>query len=365
MMSVISIVNIFFASHCFLISFLLFLSRNNRAANFVMALLQMFTGFFFLLSFLSGIEFMKHSSIPVIISISLVYFMAPLIYLYTIRLSETKTSRDFLHFIPPFITMIYSFVRLVTISNWDLQIDTLPLDLFIIFQSSMIAYNCYIFFMHSLIKSYQNNLEERFSTMRHIRLKWLRIILSISSIAIVLFFISNIADYFFPVLYPALFLVIDVLSYILIMLFLLSIAYFSFLQPEINIESKSSRKGPSYEKQRLGGSLEMTYLNKLLTYMEEEKPYLFPDLSIGQLAEQVSIPAAQLTMILNTRAKQNFYHFINSYRIKAACHMLEQDEQKNILTIAMDVGFNSKTTFNTFFKKNMKMTPREYRKKIV
>lgn len=362
MMSVMSIVSIFFASHCFLISFLLFLSRNNKAANLYMASFQMLTGFFLLLGFLSGIDSIKHSSIPVLVSISLIYFMIPLIYLYTVRLSETSTSRDYLHFILPVMAMIYTLGRLLTISNWDLQFNTLPLDLFLLFQSGMIVNNVYILFMHRLITTYRKNLEERYSTMRHIRLKWLSIFLSISSIAIILFSTSNIADYFFPAQFPILFLVIEIVSYVLLLIFLLSIAYFSFLQTEINLDSNKKREGPSYEKQRIGESLELTYLNKLLAYMEKEKPYLYPDLTIGQLAEQISIPAAQLTMILNTRLKQNFYHFINSYRIKAACHMLEEDEQKNILSIAMEVGFNSKTTFNTFFKKNMKMTPREYRK---
>lgn len=314
------------------------------------------------MGFLTMGDFFKRTVIPIFLTINLVYFIIPMMYLYTVRLSDTRTSRDYLHFFLPVGVLLYCFVRYFTLSDHGLLISSLPLDMFLIFQSGLIVNNGYIFMMSRLIRSYRCELEDNYSSIRHVRLKWLSIILLTGSIATLLFFISNMAGYFIPGFLPFLFSAVDFFSFFLILVFLLSISYFSFLQPEINLEPYNKKKAPVYEKQRLPESLENTFLKQLLDYMEEEKPYLNPDLSIRQLADEVSIPSAHLTMILNVLIKQNFYYFINGYRIKAACRMLEQKDDRTILTIAMDSGFNSKTTFNTFFKKSMQMTPSEYRR---
>ena len=68
-------------------------------------------------------------------------------------------------------------------------------------------------------------------------------------------------------------------------------------------------------------------------------------------------------MVLNIHLKKNFYQFINAYRVEYASRLLRDDrmENENILTVALDSGFNSKTSFNTYFKKIRNMTPREFR----
>lgn len=69
-------------------------------------------------------------------------------------------------------------------------------------------------------------------------------------------------------------------------------------------------------------------------------------------------------MLVNTYLGQNFYNFINKYRIEEVKKKLSEDNSKenNILTIALETGFNSKSTFNTVFKKIEGVTPSEYRK---
>jgi AraC-like DNA-binding protein len=60
----------------------------------------------------------------------------------------------------------------------------------------------------------------------------------------------------------------------------------------------------------------------------------------------------------------NFYEFINNYRIKEAKEILKTDKEQTISDVFLAVGFNSKSVFNTFFKKNTGMTPSEFRKQI-
>ena len=71
-----------------------------------------------------------------------------------------------------------------------------------------------------------------------------------------------------------------------------------------------------------------------------------------------------LSHVINASFNQNFRDFINSYRIEESKSRLVQDDM-NILNIAYEVGFNSKSAFNTAFKKFTGMTPKEYRKKNI
>jgi len=85
---------------------------------------------------------------------------------------------------------------------------------------------------------------------------------------------------------------------------------------------------------------------------------------INDHAEKVSIPPYHLSQVINTCFNQNFFDFINSYRIKDSRRLLsEQDpDKKTIIEILYETGFNSKSVFNTAFKKHTGMTPSQFRK---
>jgi YesN/AraC family two-component response regulator len=98
--------------------------------------------------------------------------------------------------------------------------------------------------------------------------------------------------------------------------------------------------------------------------MINEKPYLMPALTLDKLASLISIQPRVLSMIINRHFDCNFFEFINSYRVEEAKRILADStlNEKNMLDVMYDVGFNSKATFNTLFKKKAGMTPSEYRK---
>lgn len=327
-----------------------------------MGIFQILTGCTLLFGFLTVGNFVSNSNILIYSTISIVYFIIPLMYIYTVRLSETKTERDYEHFIVPVLVLIYCIVK-ASHGRVVNDLKSLPLDSFVILQAGIFINSGYFIAMNRLIRSYQKGILDNYSAIEHIRLKWLIIDLRIGIIASSLFIITNLIDYFL-IVEPLLWLsMLEIISLILFLLFLVSVAYFSFTQAELQPNTQTAKE-LAYEKQRLSENVEQIYVNQLLKYMEMEKPYLEPELSLGKLAEEVNIPQAHLTMILNIHLKQNFYVFVNTYRIKAACEMLrETADKKNILTIAMDSGFNSKTTFNTFFRKTMGMTPSEYKKR--
>lgn len=102
---------------------------------------------------------------------------------------------------------------------------------------------------------------------------------------------------------------------------------------------------------------------QLKRYMETDKPYTNIDLSLKDLALALNTYPHYITQVLNTVFNQNFYDFINTYRIEEAKKRLLEVDYKNltILAIIYDCGFNSKSTFNRIFKQKTGKTPSEYR----
>jgi AraC-like DNA-binding protein len=102
---------------------------------------------------------------------------------------------------------------------------------------------------------------------------------------------------------------------------------------------------------------------KLDTLMLNERPYLEDDLNLRELADRLEVFPHHLSQLLNEHYDQNFFDYINSYRAQEVKNMLSNPTQKDesILSIAFSCGFNSKATFNTFFKKQTGQTPRQFR----
>jgi AraC-like DNA-binding protein len=135
-------------------------------------------------------------------------------------------------------------------------------------------------------------------------------------------------------------------------------------QPAIFTGYKENQSRGKYEKTSLADAVKEDYKNKLLLYMESRKPYLDSTLCLNNLAEKVAIPAHHLSQVLNICLNQNFFDFINSYRIKESRRLLsEQDSvKKTVLEILYTTGFNSKSVFNAAFKKHTGMTPSQFKK---
>jgi AraC-like DNA-binding protein len=130
----------------------------------------------------------------------------------------------------------------------------------------------------------------------------------------------------------------------------------------MNIETKEKK----YEKSGLSDKKAKIYLEKLLKLMDEEKPYIDSNLTLISLAEKLSISPHNFSEVINTQLNKNFFDFINQYRVEEAKKLLTDPHKQHlkILAIAYDAGFNSKTSFNTIFKKFTKLTPSEYRNQI-
>lgn len=118
-----------------------------------------------------------------------------------------------------------------------------------------------------------------------------------------------------------------------------------------------------------GGISEKEHNSTLLTlkqYMTEEMPFLNPSLTIQEVSKDIKIPVRELSVLINHNLEQHFYDFVNNYRIAYAMDLLKDASQNKVtvLEILYAAGFNSKSSFNTAFKKHTGQTPTAYRKSL-
>ncbi|HEX8334714.1 MAG TPA: adenylate/guanylate cyclase domain-containing protein [Segetibacter sp.] len=124
-------------------------------------------------------------------------------------------------------------------------------------------------------------------------------------------------------------------------------------------DTKENRKG---KKDLLDDKTIKAYSTRLLNFIDQNKPYLDSNLSLKSLAEQIEIHPNQLSWLLNESIGKNFNDFVNHYRVNTF-KTLSKDPKNAHLTLiglAYDSGFNSKTVFNTSFKKETGLTPKEF-----
>jgi AraC-like DNA-binding protein len=148
--------------------------------------------------------------------------------------------------------------------------------------------------------------------------------------------------------------------------FIYALGYVSFRNPQVLTRPGEPPPSPAkkYEWSSLTPDASERYLKRLLQSMNEEKLYLDAELTIAKLAKKLSIPAPHLSQTINERLNQSFVDFINAYRVEEAKRMLVEPLKRHfsVLAIAEEAGFNSKSSFNSVFKKHTRMTPSEFRK---
>jgi len=211
-----------------------------------------------------------------------------------------------------------------------------------------------------IIKKYQVEIKNIYSTIELINLSWLNFVIfgfigwkSLEIIEVVLLITGrNYSAIFFYILAEVVFLIFVSLMFLK-----------GLKQPEIFSGNNENQDKRRYEKVLLSGAKKEDYKNKLIQCMETQKPYLEPSLCLNDLAEKASISPQYLSQVLNTCLNKNFFDFINSYRIKESKRLLsgQASNKKTILEILYESGFNSKSVFNNAFKKHTGMTPSQFR----
>ncbi|MCB9207513.1 MAG: helix-turn-helix domain-containing protein [Ignavibacteriales bacterium] len=125
---------------------------------------------------------------------------------------------------------------------------------------------------------------------------------------------------------------------------------------EIEIKDKSE-KSSKIDNEEIENLAE-----KIISYLKEKKSFLNPQLSLSGLATDIDIHPNKLSFVINEKTGNNFNEFINGFRLKHFKSIANDPEFKNItiLGLAYESGFNSKSVFNSYFKKNVGKTPKAW-----
>lgn len=138
---------------------------------------------------------------------------------------------------------------------------------------------------------------------------------------------------------------------------------FTARYPNFFVSLKSEIQQKRYERTQLNGLDLESLHSRIRELVEKEKIYLEENLKIQDLASKLLISPHQLSRILNETYGKNFNEFLNLYRVEEAKALLLEEGERTVLSVAYDVGFNTKSTFNAQFLKITGMTPLEWRKK--
>lgn len=132
-------------------------------------------------------------------------------------------------------------------------------------------------------------------------------------------------------------------------------AFFQTLQ-EV---SQAARQ--KYARSLLSGVNRDALRESLKDLMEKEKLYRDEKLGLADLADELALSTHQVSELINQELGKNFSAFVNDYRIKEACELLQKEPDRSILDIAFEVGFATKSSFHRAFQKHTGKTPSEFR----
>jgi AraC-like DNA-binding protein len=130
----------------------------------------------------------------------------------------------------------------------------------------------------------------------------------------------------------------------------------------IILPSEGDEVSKKYKKSGLSPEQSNKIVTRLNKVIEQQKLFLNPQLSLSDLAEAIDVTTNVLSQALNEKLEKNFYEYINSFRLDYFIELFNNPKYKQytMLSIAYESGFNSKSTFNAFFKKTLGKSPREY-----
>ena len=361
-----------------LIFFLLSAKTKNYKSNVILA-------FFFLVNaqdasglFAHYFVYPKFPGLGMLINSTVVLKM-PLLFLYFLSViySDFKFQRKHLWHLSVFILNFIIFIPRFYAVDFDAKMDFLNnkdseglLEIQLSYLLVHLQILVYLIISFKEIKKYKTILLENFSNASLLNYKWLFQFLILFGLEAFVATIKNIFKFSDSEIFYS---YSQLLTSLLAFGFMCWIVLKALHNPELfrGVDSKLQLVKDLVKKD-ISNNDKLTNINtrenekviELKEYMLNEEPYLDPSLSVSSLANKMKIPDKELSVLINHYLNQHFFDFINEYRIEKAKQLLVSPDKKDhtVLEILYDVGFNSKSSFNTAFKKYAKVTPTEYRK---
>jgi AraC-like DNA-binding protein len=338
----------------------------NRNANRWLGLFIITLGFAMLEMLLVSQDFHRHHpKYFEIIGISR-FVTAPALYL-AIRsftsLNHSLKAKELWHFAPFLIILLFRLPFFISGKNIVFSPQLGSIIFFVLQIILPLQAVVYWMLSYQKLQKHLKDISIFSSVMDAIDLSWLKsFLLLLLGIIVVwlnlVYFDIDVVKAYTPLLYMA---------------GIFFLAHYSLQQKEIFAFSRSevqelatvitmANQENEGKTKRLNETRAAVLNGKLTTLMIVEKVFLENELSLPTLASKLDATSNETSYLINQLYGQNFYTFINTYRVEEAKKLLLSDEYSklNILGIAYQSGFNSKTTFNTTFKKFTGVSPTEF-----
>ena len=310
------------------------------------------------------------------------FLYGPLLFIYTDTLrARTPTFKKsyWLHFIPFLLSNLLYLPYYLADGSRKVDLyfaGELPF-IKVVIALKLLAGPVYVVWVWILLKKHRANIQQYFSFREKIDLNWLKHLTFGFGAFLIVVLISFFTE---QIVFP---INSDFMISTAVAVCVIALGYWGFKQGAIFAEASlpateaTPRVAPGasppdgkeiqpvkYEKSGLKEKDAKAYLKILTAYMEEEKPYLNSTLTIEEVAKTLDIPRHSLTQIINQKLGKNFYQFVNDYRVEESKKRLldPANQPLTLLAIGYDSGFNSKSSFNTIFKRATGMTPSQFKK---
>lgn len=354
-----------------ILSLYIFLSKKHKTlSNLFLALLIVSFSYNIIQSYLhiTGIitteYYFRYFYIPLSAVFMTLFYFYVKYYLYPFEKFQKKNYLFFIPFtIDLFICIIekifyaLGFYNAVCIKKFDYI--KASLEYFNIFYSIVL-----IILSIKLINHYKKQTMNNFRLFPVISIRWLNILSYIFLIMAVywlipftieVFFGNNLQTYFYYFLWIALSILIYLLGHF-------GIYHFGIFQEQKSIHKFSISRTALIQKDN-ASNIKNENLIEFEKFIKEERNFLDANLSLESVAKKLNINKSYLSRLINSDLEKSFNDYINELRIEEAKTYLEQTEFENytLLAIGLEAGFNSKTAFNSAFKKFTGVTPSEYK----
>lgn len=303
-------------------------------------------------------------------------FLAPLVYFYFKSVTNHQfkfTRSDFYHFIPALVSL-FIFVACWVVDAWVLvdfpfhygtkgNAAEFILDKVRNIEGDYLGYISTLIYLAMSLKlyyAYQNYLQTHFSDTENLDFKWFRNFLlailgvSIGFLCLDLWDLGTGRDLGYKIFWFG-FLITGIAIY-----YLGHGGYYRISNAAhlLQFEPETTEMLPEE-------TVLLQATKQIISFMEIQKPYLQPELSLYELANQMGMRPTQLSRTLNQQFGKNFNDFINEYRVKAVKEALQNLDNKHLslLGVALNCGFNSKATFNRVFQKIAGESPSQFQQK--
>jgi len=295
-----------------------------------------------------------------------IYLFGPLFYLYTKRLlfnDNNPIVLNKLHYLPAalFFVMACCYLLYYSPAEYYEAYERGELDLMfnLVLLSAMFSNFYYLVQSFGVLRKFRRIEKITFSFHQN-PVRFITFFLMGILVIMMAWFLWFLNSHFFDgsltyVGYDAIWIAIPVFIYI--------IGYFSLKQPELF--RITNLKDTNAKKNRLTNQEAQLLQDKLNSLMINDRVFLQNNLTLAEVSKKIDTSTNNLSWLLNNIYQTTFYDFINAYRVQEFVKKVANEEhlQHTILALSMDVGFNSKSTFNKAFKNEMKETPSNFIKK--